>query len=159
MKKEDLGFPIEKFPRINSIKETIASYKELVECLNTRKRLLKAELKDAKDLTPYEVNEKRILLIKTDVDLAKTHTSIIMKEADVNDYISRVIMPAIGEIDEKYESLLNNAKACAKKDKVMQKVMSEAKFELFEENWEHKFNFYMAVKNYLAPPVNHLRRS
>jgi len=161
MKKTTYDFPVEKFPRIQSVSESVVQLKELVDCLNVRKKLVAKQIKDAKvdNLTDYDVNEKKIILIKTDIELAKVHTSIINKEKDIKDYIEKVITPTLNVIDKDYDRLYNNAKILAKKDKVMAQAIADTKFELFEDNWEHKFNFFIAIKNYMQTPASHLKRT
>jgi len=45
------------------------------------------------------------------------------------------------------------ARERAKKDGVLASVMNEVDYEMFKENWEHKFNHYIAIKNYLDPKM------
>ena len=140
--------PFEKFPRLTAINKSIAELKELVDCLNKRKKLLS---ENQEEISDYQRNENRISVLKTNIELAKVHTSIIHKERDIKDYLDKVYYPFINEIDDSWNSLMEKAKEKSKKDGTLAKVLAETDHSQFDNNWEHKFNFYIAVKNYLYP--------
>lgn len=140
--------PMEKFPRLCAISKEIGQRQELVDCLNARKLII---IEGEEGLSNFEANERKILLLKTDIELAKVHTSIINKKREIKDYFDKVVYPYIDVIDNEIEKLFIKAKDRAKKDGVLAGVLREINTDLFADNWEHKFNYYIAVKNYLDP--------
>jgi hypothetical protein len=140
--------PMEKFPRLCAISKEIGQRQELVDCLNARKLII---IEGEEGLSNFERNERKILLLKTDIELAKVHTSIINKKREIKDYFDKVVYPYIDVIDNEIEKLFIKAKDRAKKDGVLAGVLREINTDLFADNWEHKFNYYIAVKNYLDP--------
>lgn len=140
--------PMEKFPRLCAISKEVTQRQELVDCLNARKLII---IEGEEGLSNFEANERKILLLKTDIELAKVHTSIINKKREIKDYFDKVVYPYIDVIDNEIEKLFIKAKERAKKDGVLAGVLREINTELFADNWEHKFNYYIAVKNYLDP--------
>ena len=149
---EDKGFtyPIEKFPRLQSVMGSIENAKKLVEHLNERKRLITSG-EGEENLSAFEKNERQILLRRTDIELAKVHTSIIKNEQDVRDYEIKVIKPNIGIIDAEFDILMKRAEKKAEKDEVLRKVLRETDEEKIKDNWEYRFNHFAAIKNYLYP--------
>ncbi len=136
--------PMEKFPRINSIKNGI---KDML--LNERKKLAE----NIEGLSAYDVNERKITALETDIKLAKYWTQIIQKEKEIEDYFNRVVIPYIDEIDSKWDELMEKARVRALTDDVLSKTLKEnsPSKELCLENWEHKYNHYAALKQYLQP--------
>ena len=102
-KEMPITVPFEKFPRLNAMNKSIAELRELVDCLNKRKKLL-SENQD--EVSEYQRNENRISVLKTNIELAKVHTSIIHKERDIKDYLDKVYYPFINEIDYSWNSLM-----------------------------------------------------
>lgn len=149
---QKVKFPIEKFPRLEAIEKQILTQTNLIDMLNLRKELLKGKIKkdeNSEAVDRYESNERQILLIETDYKLAKVHSLILQKKTEVDNYIKTVIEPVINRIDAEYQPLLEKAEKRAKTDSTLKSVLDDTKFELFETNWEHKFNFFLAVKKYL----------
>lgn len=140
--------PMEKFPRLLAVSKEISQRQELVKCLNARKLII---IEGEEGLSNFEKNERDILLLKTDIELAKVHTSIINKNREIKEYFDKVVYPYINVIDNEIEKLFIKAKERSKKDGVLANVLKEINTDLFADNWEHKFNYYIAVKNYLDP--------
>ena len=140
--KMPITIPMEKFPRLEAIGKTIANLKELVENLNKRKEIIKS---DQEEISKFEKNERKILLCKTDIELAKVHTGIIAKERDIKEYLDKIVYPYINEIETEFDVVMAKARERAKKDGVLASVMNEVDYEMFKENWEHKFNHYIAI--------------
>jgi hypothetical protein len=146
--KMPITVPFEKFPRLMALRKSIEELKDLIEYLNKRKKFLS---EDQDSVSDYQRNENKISVIKTNIELAKVHTSIIHKERDIKDYLDKVYYPFFNEIDTDWNALLEKAKEKSKKDGTLANVLNETDHSLFTDNWEHKFNFYIAVKNYLYP--------
>lgn len=155
-KKNEFQFPIEKFPRLEAVQKQVESDKELIELLKIRKALLLERIVPFDEVTKeneFENNENLIKIKKTDSDLASTYRKINEKESGIKEYIEKFIKPAIDCIDEEYDTVYKNAEIVAKKDATLKSIFDQTQFELFAENWEHKFNFFIAVKNYLYPTI------
>lgn len=148
--KMPITIPMEKFPRLEAVGKTIENLKTLVEHLNKRKEIIKA---DQDEVSKFEKNERKILLCKTDIELAKVHTGIIAKERDIKEYLDKIVYPYIDEIETQFDVVMAKARERAKKDGVLASVMNEVNYEMFKDNWEHKFNHYIAIKNYLDPKM------
>lgn len=146
--EQKVSIPMEKFPRLCAISKEITQRQELVDALNARKLII---IEGEEGISNFERNERKILLLKTDIELAKVHTSIINKKREIKEYFDKVVYPYIDVIDNEIEKLFIKAKKRAKKDGVLAGVLREINTDLFSENWEHKFNYYIAVKNYLDP--------
>jgi len=104
--------PMEKFPRLCAISKEIGQRQELVDCLNARKLII---IEGEEGLSNFERNERKILLLKTDIELAKVHTSIINKKREIKDYFDKVVYPYIDVIDNEIEKLFIKAKTERKK--------------------------------------------
>ena len=81
--------PIDKLPHLRFQVESTERSQKIIDALNKRKSLLERMLEmdvDANHLNAlYEHNEKALLLIKTDIELAKTHTELIKKKDYIKD--------------------------------------------------------------------------
>ncbi len=141
-------YPIDKFPRIQAINKSLESTKVLIDRLNKRKELLKL---DTEKISEYEANEREITLIKTDFELQKVHTTRIQQENSIKEYVDKIVLPNIGEIDEKMAATEARFKKMADKDKTLFDFLKTVRFDLFEANWEHKFNYYATIKNKVHP--------
>lgn len=145
---KEMEIDFSKFPSIEFNKSQLEQQKRLVEKLNKRKEL--AVKRDDLGIDEYEANEREILLIQTDVQLANAHAAILKKEASIKDYIDNTIKPnyeAISGIS--FTNLLENAKLRAVKDHTMRKYLSSTDWSVIAENWDYKINFYLSVKKYL----------
>jgi hypothetical protein len=149
VKDEEMAItiPMDKFPRLQSLQKIVADLKNLVEYLNKRKSLIKNNIDE---VTPYQNNENKILVIQTDIELARLHTTIYEKEKQIKDYMDNELK-SLNECDEEFENLMNKAREVAKSDALLDGVIKETNFDFFKENYEHKLNHYLAIKKYLTP--------
>jgi hypothetical protein len=142
-----ITIPMDKFPRLQSLQKIVADLHNLVEYFNKRKSLIKNNIDE---VTPYQNNENKILVIQTDIELARLHTTIYEKEKQIKDYMENE-MKSLNECDEEFETLMNKAREVAKNDTLLDGVLKETNFDFFKENYEHKLNHYLAIKKYLTP--------
>jgi hypothetical protein len=142
-----ITIPMDKFPRLQSLQKIVADLKNLVEYFNKRKSML---TNNSEEVSAYQKNENKIIVIQTDIELARLHTTIYEKEKQIKDYLDNE-MKSFSECEEEFENLMNNAREVAKKDALLDGVIKETNFDFFKENYEHKLNHYLAIKKYLAP--------
>ena len=142
-----ITLPMEKFKHLQITNDSIAQLKGLVELLNKRKKLI---LADEENLTPYEQNERKIILVKTDVELAKIHSTIIQKEMYFKDFVDKATS-VLKEMDKRWVEIMEKAEKKSAKDEALSKLLQEGKSKDFESNLEEKIAFYINVKNAVYP--------
>jgi hypothetical protein len=99
----------------------------------------------------YEQNERELLLIKTDLELAKTHTSKIQKEKYIED-VRNSFSTIIKEMDLEWANLIEKAESIREKKSDVDAILKTFDMVKFEENWELAVNFYVTLKNTINPP-------
>ena len=145
--KEIMTIPFEKFPLVTFAKNEINQAKSLIEKLNLKKELTFAKIEKEQDV--YEKNELEISIIKADVELAQTHTFVLRKEGEINQYIEQSIIPNLKETLTSFNMLIQKAKVVAENDSILKSVIDTLDYKLMEENYDYKINHYMAIKKYL----------
>lgn len=140
--------PFEKFPSIEFGRKQINELKSLIEKLNIKKEFLIKKVETTSDL--YDKNELEITLIKNDMELAKHHTSVIKKEAEINEYMNKTIIPNLKEVVENFNMLIERAKIVSENDEVLKSVLEQTDWKLMDDNYDFRINHYLAIKNYLA---------
>lgn len=147
--------PIDKLPHLRFQLEAIESYDKIIACLNKRKELLKELLSVTIDpshtLSMYDQNERELLLVKTDVELAKTHTSKIQKQKYIDD-VRNSFSAVLKEMDLEWSNLIEKAENIREKKKEVDDILKTFDLIKFEENWELAVNFYVTLKNIINPP-------
>ena len=131
-------------------KDAIDTSNNLIDLLKKRKEII---LSNNDVLTDYDKNERSIQLIKTDLELAKLHTSIIQKEMHIKDFVGGM-ENILKEISEKWDMLMIKAEKKAKHDTDLAKVLELADVKKFDENWEFKVNFYVNVRSLVYPKID-----
>lgn len=139
--------PFEKFPSVTFAKNEINQVKSLIEKLNLRKRIIAEKLVEIID--EYDKNEFEIDLIKTDMELANRYTYIYKKEAEINEYIEKTIIPNIKEAVVNFNMLIEKAKVVGENDSILKSVIDSLDLKLADENYDFRINHYLAIKNYL----------
>lgn len=145
--KSMITLPMEKFKHLQITKDAIEQLKGLVELLNKRKKLILAE---EENLTPYEQNERKISMVKTDIELAKLHSTIIQKEMYFKDFVTNATN-VLQEMDKRWAEIMDKADKKSAKDEVLLKLLEEGKTKDFDNNLEEKIAFYIKVKNIVYP--------
>lgn len=143
-----ITLPIEKFKHLGITKDSIDKLRELVEHLNKRKKLF-AEL-NKEEVGAYEYNEKRIDNIRTDIELAKIHASIIQKEQYIKDYVNNV-NKMLDEMGKRWSEIMEKGNKKAIQDSTIKEYMESAKDMDFENNYEQKIAFYIQLKKLIYP--------
>jgi deoxyribodipyrimidine photolyase len=146
----EVTLPVEKLPHLRITLESIETLKELIKLLNKRKQIIQS---NEEKVTEYEHNERAIQLIKTEIELAKAHTSIIQKEIHLKDF-SGGMQNILNEMNEKWDSLMQKAESKAKNSPELQKVLALNDATKFDENWEFKVNFYVNVRTLVYPKID-----
>jgi hypothetical protein len=143
----EVTLPVEKLPHLRITLESINTLKNLISLLEKRKEIITSS---EEKLTDYEKNERAIQLIKTEIELAKSHTAIIQKEMHVKDF-SEGMENILKELNEKWDGLMEKAEKKAKNDADLRKVLDMADAKKFDENWEFKVNFYVNIRQMIYP--------
>lgn len=146
--------PIDKLSHLKFQVEAKETFEKIIESLNKRKVLLKELLSVTIDpshtLSMYEQNERELLLIKTDIELAKTHTSVIQKEKYIED-VRNSFSTILKEMDLEWSNLIEKAESLREKKSDVDDILKTFDMVKFEENWELAVNFYVTLKNTIYP--------
>ena len=104
--------PIDKLPYLKFQDEAVERSENTINHLNKRKTMLKELIevnKDSLDIqVQYDNNERELLLIKTDVELAKTHTDKI-KRLDHIKEMRKDFCKVLIEMDSEWQNLIIKA--------------------------------------------------
>jgi len=149
--------PVEKMPHLKYTKESIEILKKLIELLNKRKDIITSS---EEKLTDYDNNERAIQLIKTEIELSKTHTAIIQKENHEKEFIEGCTT-ILKEIELKWVELMEKAKKKANNLPDLAKILTENNFNMCNDNIEFKIDFYINVRTHVYPkisPSKHLKK-
>lgn len=147
--------PIDKLPHLRFQEEGVERYRKTIEHLNIRKKMLIDLIDMNKDSLNiqirYDNNERELLLIKTDVELAKTHTDLIKR----NDYIKDLranLVNVLKEMDEKWSDLIEEAENIKEEKKEVGDMLKKIDMTFFDSNWEYAIDFYLNLKHLIYPP-------
>ncbi len=151
--------PLEQFPHLQFQEGQVEVYKSLIEKMNKRKELIKADSEPKND---YVANENEILIIKTDMELARIHTNLIKKQMYIKDFRSSCLKTLV-EMETKWNEVMAKGRLMQDKDDQLKEAMGKADAELFDKNLEAKISHYLTIKNILNPPKeekkNHLKKA
>jgi hypothetical protein len=149
--------PIDQLPHLRFQEESLERSQKIIDILNKRKSLLKEMLEATIDplhtVSVYEQNEKELLLIKTDIELAKTHTDIIKKKEYVKDLRNNLVA-VLKEMDEKWADLIEVAESLKEANENIDKLLNTINMVFFNENWEYAIDFYLNLKHLVYPPID-----
>jgi hypothetical protein len=143
------NLPKEKFPHISFTEKTIATNKKLVELFNKRKEISEP-IKE--NLNDFEANERNILIVKTEIELSKVHTSIIKNELHLKEFIEGCIR-VLNEMENNYEQLIAKCERKKKQDEKIASILATRDEELFKDNLEQKINFYLSLRDHSDTPT------
>jgi hypothetical protein len=147
MKKKEITLDLKFFPYLQRVKDSIDQYKELVDLLNVRKELINT---DNAKLTEYEKNDRKIIFLKTNMELAKTHKTIIEKEQYLEQYTTH-ITKNMSEMDKCWDWMMDEAQKLRKKNKAFALEFDEIDRSEFDTNYEFKLAHYLFVKKAINP--------
>jgi uncharacterized protein YlbG (UPF0298 family) len=124
---------------------------KLIELLNERKKIIAKEEENGTELSNYEKNERKITLLKTDIELAQTHTNKIKKNKYIED-VRNSFSDILKEMDKEWSNLIEKAENVRDKKQEVNTILETFDMVKFEENWELAVNFYVNLKNAVNPP-------
>lgn len=137
--------PVNPIPHLKFNIETRDTLQKLVTLLNEQKELAPKHSDFLKD--QFGQNQMKILLLRTDIELAQLHTQIIKKNLYINDFF-RDFKAALVEAKEKFDEVCNELSLVnSEQSNVHLKTYNEI---VFEENWEHFVNFYLIGKDIIS---------
>jgi len=138
---------LSKYPFLTVKKQAIETREKMVRLLNNRKEMLKKRMNEQ---IGYEANESEILLIKTDDELAKIHTSLIQAKQQYEGlYLSCQLTTE--EMEEKYQAIVNEATEKRKYSEEINEVFSTVDFDEMANDYDKKISFYLKLKAMLYP--------
>jgi predicted nucleic acid-binding Zn-ribbon protein len=148
--------PIDKLPHLRFQVESVERSAKIVLHLNIRKKLLQ-DIVDSKENNldaeaQLEMNEKELLIIKTNIELAKTHTDIIKKNEYIKDLRNNLVS-VLKEMDEKWSDLIEEAENLKETSKEVAEWLSKIDMAFFDSNWEYAIDFYLNLKHLIYPPT------
>lgn len=147
--------PIDKLPHLRFQIESVERADKIIAKLNARKQLLKKLLDVEVDPTHlhslYEQNERELLLIKTDTELAKTHTDKIQKNNYIKD-LRNDFVAILKEMDSNWADLIDEANNLKESNEKIKNHLDKLDMVLFNENWEYAIDFYVNLKYMIHPP-------
>lgn len=127
--------------KINQSK--IENLEKLISLLNKRKEI--AETSQEK-LSEFESNERAILLLKTDYELAKHHNTLLAIKKECDGYIEKAT-DIVVEMDEKWNEVLAKAKRDAVHKKDIEAIIKSMDDVDFNANIDVKINYYLQLKS------------
>ena len=147
--------PIDKLPHLRFQVESTERSQKIIDALNKRKSLLERMLEmdvDANHLNAlYEHNEKALLLIKTDIELAKTHTELIKKKDYIKDLRNNLVT-VLKEMYDEWSNLIEKAEELKDTNKDIPQWLNKIDMPFFDTNWEYAIDFYLNLKHIIYPP-------
>lgn len=143
--------PIDKLPHLRFQLEAVETMEKLIELLNERKKIIAKEEENGTELSNYEKNERKITLLKTDIELAQTHTNKIKKNKYIED-VRNSFSEILKEMDKEWSNLIEKAENVRDKKQEVNTILETFDMVKFEENWELAVNFYVNLKNAVNPP-------
>jgi hypothetical protein len=147
--------PIDKLPHLRFQVESAERSGKIISHLNIRKKLLQ-DIIDSKSnsldtLEQLEMNEKELLLIKTDIELAKTHTDIIKKNEYIKDLRNNLVA-VLKEMDENWADVIEKAEDLKETNNEIATWLGKLDMAFFDTNWEYAIDFYLNLKHIIYPP-------
>jgi hypothetical protein len=153
-------FPANKFPRLASLKEQAKTYESLIECLKKRKEFALSKIKfmdhhtEVHEDRGFLYNEQQIVVYTTQIELANKYSSLYKLQSNIKDYETKFIAPYMKDMLCNFYKVKSQALELSETDKVMKQVCDSSDWEMFEENWEYKLDFYIRAKNYMSLDVS-----
>ena len=141
------NLPVEKLAHLRFTIEGIENANILVALLNQRKSLMES---DKAIMSEYELNERAILLHKTNNELATLHTNIIKKKMYRDDLV-RGLVDMLNEMEERWDEIMLKARKRQEQNSDLKEQLAKENLDEFEENWDTKINHYILVKNLVYP--------
>ena len=135
-----------KYPHLQIVRKGIESMQEHVALLNNRKEISD---NDQTALTPFEANERKILLLKTNLELSKIHAGIVQKEMYFKDF-SQNVSSYLVEMDKDWDKVMEKAYKKSAYSKEVETELSNLDVAKFEENHEFKINFFIRIKSLVS---------
>jgi hypothetical protein len=150
--------PTDKLPHLKFNLKSIDTLQNLIELLNARKEIITKELSDTNtDKSEYDLNERKIMLIKTDMELSTNHANIYKKQTYIDDLKNNYIN-VLKEMAEKWNEIYELAVSKKDGNKNLEEELAKYNLEFFNENWEYAVNFYLNLKSILFPPPEETKK-
>lgn len=141
---------LELYPHLSQTLKSIEETEELISLLNNRKKLINESSKNDL-LSEYSANENKILIHKTNSELASLHKKV----ADRRVYVEN-LCKTLDEAEPQIEAHFNEVVIRAKNYKGDKQIEAQINLEIsqaskidFEKNHEAKIFHYLTLKKLL----------
>jgi len=126
---------------LTKLEENLSSTYEMLDLLNTRLQLLRNS--DGK--SPYEINEGKILAIKTKAEVETLQRIINEKRAYFEAYRKQFILDC-KEMDNQFDFYLQKANKLAASNEAINNVLIKSKYDIIDRRIDVKLAFYKSIK-------------
>ncbi|MEI7510225.1 MAG: hypothetical protein WCJ62_12260 [Flavobacterium sp.] len=123
--------------------EKVEKIGKMIELLNKRKEIINNEQVGLPD---FESNERQILLLKTDYELAKHHKNCIDIKKEIDGYIEKAT-DVITEMDTRWGEIIAKAKKEGVHKKDIRDILKSMDDVDIEDNIDVKINYYLHLKS------------
>lgn len=135
---------MDKFPHLKNVKETISSIQQEIELLNERKRLSAAYIEK---INPYyEINELKLVLLRTDREISKLFKTLNDQEKHFKNYKEK-LSSLLDEVSENFDSYIKEQRKLIMTSDDVRFCFEQFKPFDFNENWEAKIQFYSNLQS------------
>lgn len=135
---------MDKFPHLKNVKETITSIQQEIELLNERKRLSAAYIEK---INPYyEINELKLVLLRTDREISKLFKTLNDQEKHFKNYKEK-LSSLLDEVSENFDSYIKEQRKLIMTSDDVRFCFEQFKPFDFNENWEAKIQFYSNLQS------------
>lgn len=131
----------EKSMYVKINREKVEKLNKMIALLNKRKEIVLENT-----LTDFEKNERKILLLRTDYELAKHHKNAQAIAKEIDGYIEKA-SEILTEMGEKWNEVIAKAKRDAVQKKDIAQIIKSMDDVDFEVNVDVKINYYLQLKS------------
>lgn len=133
----------EKSMYVKINREKVEKLNKMIALLNKRKELAN---NGESVLTEYERNERAIIVLRTDYELAKHHKNAQAITKEIDGYIEKA-SEILTEMGEKWNEVIAKAKRDAVQKKDIAQIIKSMDDVDFEVNVDVKINYYLQLKS------------
>jgi hypothetical protein len=141
------NLPLEKLTHLRFNEESVKTMEQLIELLKERIKIID---KDDEVISVFERNERRILLVRTNLELASTHTSIIKKKMYIKDLRTN-LANILNEMAVSWQDVFDKLSAIEFKTDAIKSLLQKQDWAMFDINWELAIDTYLRAKEELNP--------
>tara|TARA_R110000868_G_scaffold46244_5_gene152935 strand:- start:107 stop:544 length:438 start_codon:yes stop_codon:yes gene_type:complete len=137
-------------PYIDDLQASLDVTRMMQECLEKR---IELGMNHMKDVSEYEQNEIKILLIRTRGEIDTLKKVISEKEDYFKKYIEEYEKD-VEEMNKNYDSVIQTAHAKKEGNKLLKHTMEDAKWDVINSTEQYKVAIYKRIKKILSDKPN-----